>query len=56
MVQQPQWAKATSLSRIHDHTQLPDSPHSVGFLWTSARYVDGPLFILETFLTLSMKS
>ena len=30
----PQWAKASSLSRIHDHTQLNTS-HSVGLLWTS---------------------
>ena len=56
MGQEPQWAKASSLSRIHDHTQLPDTPHSVVFLWTSARYVDGPIFILGTFLTLSLKS
>ena len=27
------WAKATSLSRIHDHTLL-DTPHWEGFLWT----------------------
>ena len=30
----PQWAKASSLSRFHDHTRL-DTPHSVGLLWTS---------------------
>jgi len=30
----PQWAKASSLSRIHDHTQI-DTSHSVGFFWTS---------------------
>ena len=29
----PQWARASSLSRLHDHTQ--DTPHSVGLLWTS---------------------
>jgi len=34
MAQQPQSAKASSLSRIHDHTRL-DTPHSVGLLWTS---------------------
>jgi len=34
MVQQSQQAKASSLSRIHDHTQL-DTPYSVGLLWTS---------------------
>jgi len=56
MVRQPQWAKASSLSRIHDHTQLPDTPHSIGLLWTSTRYVDGPVFILQTLLTPSMKS
>jgi hypothetical protein len=28
-----QWAKAYSLSRIHDHTQ--DTPHLVGLLWKS---------------------
>jgi hypothetical protein len=55
MAQQPQWAKASSLSRMHDHTQLRDTPHSVGFLWTSASYVDGPLFILGAFVTLSLK-
>jgi hypothetical protein len=33
MTQQPQWAKAFSLSRLHDHTQ--DTPQSVGLLWTS---------------------
>ena len=31
MVQQPEWAKASSWSRIHDHT---DTPQSVGLLWT----------------------
>jgi hypothetical protein len=34
MAQQPYWTKASSLSRIHDHTQF-DTPHSVGLLWTS---------------------
>jgi len=34
MAQQPQWAKTSSLWRIHDHTQL-DTPHLVGLLWTS---------------------
>ena len=33
IVQQPQWGK-TSLSRVHDHTQL-DTPQSVGRLWMS---------------------
>jgi len=33
MAQKPQWAKASSLLRIHDYTPL-DTPHSVGFLWT----------------------
>jgi hypothetical protein len=27
-----QWARASSLSRLHDHS---DPPHSVGLLWTS---------------------
>jgi hypothetical protein len=27
------WAKASSLSRIHYHSQL-DTPHSIGLLWT----------------------
>jgi hypothetical protein len=31
----PQWAKASSLSRLHHHTQ--DTQHSVGLLWTSDR-------------------
>ena len=30
----PQWAKASFLSRIHDHTGL-DTRHSLGLLWTS---------------------
>jgi len=30
----PQWAKASSLSRIHDHTRI-DTLQSVGLLWTS---------------------
>jgi hypothetical protein len=30
----PWWATASSLSRLHDHTQW-DTPHSVGILWTS---------------------
>jgi len=34
MVQQRQWVKASSLLRIHDHTEL-DAPHSVGIVWTS---------------------
>jgi hypothetical protein len=29
----PQWARASSLSRLHDHTQTKS--HCVGFLWTS---------------------
>jgi hypothetical protein len=31
MAQQPQWAKVSSFSRIHDHT------HSVGLPWMSDR-------------------
>jgi hypothetical protein len=32
----PEWARASSLSRLHDHTQThSDTPHSVGILWTS---------------------
>ena len=31
----PQWARASSLSRIHDYTQ--DTTRSVGFLWTSGQ-------------------
>ena len=31
MAQQPSWAKVSSFSRIHDHTQV-DTPHSVGLL------------------------
>ena len=38
MAQQPQWAKAFSLLRIHEHTQS-DTPHSVVFLWTRDRLV-----------------
>jgi len=34
MEQQAQWAKASSLSRIRDHTHL-DTPQSLGLLWTS---------------------
>jgi hypothetical protein len=34
IAQQSQWAMASSLSRIHDHTQL-NATHSVGLLWTS---------------------
>ena len=34
MAQQSPWTKASSLSRIHDHTQL-DTPPSVGLLWMS---------------------
>jgi hypothetical protein len=34
MVQQLLWARASSLLRIHDHTQL-DTPDSLGFLWSS---------------------
>jgi len=34
MVQQPWWAKASSLSRIHDHIQL-DTLLSVGLPWMS---------------------
>jgi hypothetical protein len=30
----PQWARASSLSSLHDHTHL-DTPQSVGLLWTS---------------------
>jgi len=30
----PQWAKASSLSRLYDHTQL-HTPHLVGIIWTS---------------------
>ena len=36
MAQQPQWAKASSLSRIHDHTPF-DTPHSVELLSTSGQ-------------------
>ena len=32
----PQWTTASSLLRLHDHTRL-DTPHFVGFLWTSDR-------------------
>ena len=34
MTQQPHWDRASSMSWIHNHTQL-DPPHSVGLLWTS---------------------
>jgi hypothetical protein len=34
MVRQPQWVKASSLLRFHDHTQIY-TPHSLGLLWTS---------------------
>ena len=34
MAQQLQWAKASSLTRIHDNTES-DTPHPVGLLWTS---------------------
>jgi hypothetical protein len=30
----PQWGCASSLSRLHDHTQL-DTPHLAGIIWTS---------------------
>ena len=35
----PLWARASSLSRLHDHTQ--DTPHSVGLIWTSDQPVAG---------------
>jgi len=38
------WARASSLSRLHDHTQF-DTPHSVGLLWTSDRPVAGDLYL-----------
>jgi hypothetical protein len=38
MAQQPQWFKASSLSRIYYHTQL-DTSHSVGLLWKSDQLV-----------------
>jgi len=34
----PQWAKASSLSRIQDHIQL-DTPHLVGLLWMSDQLI-----------------
>ena len=34
MAQQPLRARASSLSRLYDHTPL-DKPHSVGLLWRS---------------------
>jgi hypothetical protein len=34
MAQQIKWARDSSYSRLHDHTQL-DTPHWVGLLWTS---------------------
>ena len=34
MANSHQWVKASSLSRIHDHTYL-DTPHSVRLLWMS---------------------
>ena len=34
MSQQPWWAKASSISRLHNHTHL-DTPHSVRLLWKS---------------------
>jgi len=34
MAQRLLWARASSLSRIHDHTQS-DTPHSLGRLWLS---------------------
>ena len=33
----PWWTRASSFSRLHDHTQ--DTPHSVGLLWMSDRPV-----------------
>ena len=48
MAQQPQWAKTSSLSRIHDHTQL-HKQHSEGLLWErSARRRDLYLTIHNT--------
>jgi hypothetical protein len=38
------WARATSLLRLHDHTQF-DTPHSVGLLWTRDRPVAGDLYL-----------
>jgi hypothetical protein len=38
----PQWAKASSLSRIHDHTQ---TPQSVGFLWTNDQPLRRDLYL-----------
>ena len=35
---QPWWTNASSLSRLHFHTEL-DTPHSAGLLWTSNRPV-----------------
>jgi hypothetical protein len=37
-------ARASSLSRIHDHTQF-DTPRPVGLLWTSDRPVVGDLYL-----------
>jgi len=38
------WARASSLPRLHDHTQF-DTPHSVGLLSTSDRPVAGDLYL-----------
>ena len=37
MAQKHLWARASSLSRIYDHTQ--DTPHSIWILWTKSRTV-----------------
>ena len=33
----PQWAKVSSLSRLHGHTQTHTHTHAVGLLWTSGQ-------------------
>jgi hypothetical protein len=38
------WARASSLLRLHDHTQF-DTPHSVGLFWTNDRPVAGDLYL-----------
>jgi len=45
----PQWARDSSLSRLHDHTQ--ETPHSVGLLWTGERHDAKTCTWLHTTLT-----
>jgi hypothetical protein len=50
MARHSYWARASSVSRLHDHAKF-DTPHSVGLLWTSDRPVAGELYLTAHKLT-----